>query len=101
MLPIACPDPHMTQTLTFERPAGVNEGDGTLLLSVHPCHALFVVGRQRDRQVHSAISLWQITVSVSLNDSSLSSSSQISMRALQATCFPGPLVLRCLHAAPA
>ena len=42
-------------TLTLEHPAGVNEGDGTL--SVHPCHALFVAGRQRDHQVHSANSL--------------------------------------------
>ena len=85
-------------TLTLERPAGVNEGDGTLC--VHPCHALFVTGRQRDHQVHSAISLWPITVAVSLNDSSLSSSSQTSMRAVQSTCVPGVLTLRCLHVVP-
>lgn len=32
-------------SLLLERAVGVNEGDGTL--SVHPCHALFMAGRQR------------------------------------------------------
>ena len=78
---------YSTLIMTLERPAGVCAGDAYGTLSVHPCHALFVAGRRRDHQVHSATSLWPINLSVSLNDSPLPSASQTSMLALQATCF--------------